>query len=136
MTVQETDVQATASCMACEPMTGQEGDVQHVLSRMVDDLRWILSQPAGSLVWRGTQRDLAELVHTVWLTQELTDTLGRPRSQADLAQQAFAACGRRLPHCLSAYIAKAGQRRNPRLTLLCRYAAHPPLGRQQLVTRP
>lgn len=65
-------------------------------------LRWIISQPPGSVQWLSTQRDLVELVAWVGSRRLIRDFRGMPMSQRLLARLAFAAvglpCPRRLSH--------------------------------------
>ena len=51
---------------------------QEAMGRMTADLQWLIGQPSGSLTWTGTQRDLVEMVHLVWMRNAVTDRQGRP----------------------------------------------------------
>lgn len=91
------------------------------LDRMAADLEWLLSLPAGSVAWLGTQRDLVEMVHLVWQQRKLIDTLGLPLSQAELARRAFAAVGRRLPTRLTRVVSDLGERLSDDRSMVRRY---------------
>lgn len=67
-------------------------------------LSWLIRQPAGSVEWKGTSRDLVELVSVVGEQREITDRRGYPLSQCKLASLAFSAVGMKPPAKLSAVV--------------------------------
>ncbi len=96
---------------------------RQVLRQMSDDVRWLIAQPADSWIWVSSQRDLVDLIHTVWLQQTITDDLVRPLSQAKLCQLAFAAVGLPMPSNVASIVRKVCNRSNERLSMLYRYEA-------------
>lgn len=64
-------------------------------------MSWLISQPAGGVMWRSTQRDLVELVALVASKREIRDRRGFPLSQRELARRAFTAVGLPVPRDLS-----------------------------------
>ncbi len=91
------------------------------LSRMTDDLAWLIGQPAGRVGWTGTQRGLVEMVHLVWQQRRLVDTQGCPYTQAQLAREAFAAVGRRVPGSLTRIVGDLAERVSDDCSMLSRY---------------
>jgi hypothetical protein len=103
------------------------------LQAIEDDVSRLLEQPAGSLTWLSTVSDLLELVHTAWLTGHFYDSLRRPMTFTDMARRAFAVVGRPLPKNHRYLLMKTRQRRDPRRSMLARYALNPPLTLARLV---
>lgn len=60
-------------------------------------LQWLIMQPAGSVEWHSTKRDLVELVAIVAERRLIKDDRGLPLSQRKLAQLAFTAVGMKSP---------------------------------------
>ncbi len=91
------------------------------LKQMTADLQWLITQPAGSLQWTGTQRDLVEMIHLVCTQRTLVDAQGRPHTQQGLARLAFAAIGRHVPVSLPRIVSLVQNRQTPQLSMLYRY---------------
>lgn len=96
---------------------------QQALRQMTDDLRWLLSQPAGCVTWTATKRDLVELAHWVWTQQTLLDDRGRPMARNQLVRRAFAAVGLPTPASVATIVALIQNRLSERLSMLFRYEA-------------
>ena len=94
---------------------------QAALQRMVADMRWLIAQRPGSLRWTGTQRDLVEMVHLVWLQHSIIDNRGCPYTRRRLAAMAFAAVGRAVPGSLSRIVSFVSARVSPELSMVSRY---------------
>lgn len=63
----------------------------------VEYLGWLIRQPAGSVTWKGTQRDLVELVVLVAERRKLVDDRGFPLSMQRLTNLACRAVGMKPP---------------------------------------
>lgn len=96
---------------------------QQALRQMTDDLRWLLSQPLGSVTWTATKRDLLELVHWVWTQHSLLDDRGRPMTRSQLVGRAFTAVGLPIPTGVATIVAQIKDRLSERLSMLYRYEA-------------
>lgn len=86
---------------------------------MTDDLRRIIAAAPGTISWRRSQRDLAELVHRVWLTGAISDELGRPAEQKWLADRAFTAVGLPVPRRVASVVWDACHRPERIMLLSC-----------------
>ena len=94
---------------------------QEAMGRMTADLQWLIGQPSGSLTWTGTQRDLVEMVHLVWMRNAVTDRQGRPCTQNELARRAFRAVGRPVPPSLPRIVSRVQNRVTAGLSMVERY---------------
>lgn len=88
------------------------------LQQLEGILAYIITQPAGSVAWHGTTRDLIELVSLVGRQHLLVDSLGRPYTQVALARLAFKATGLHMPKSFSSQVRLIRNRANPNLSLL------------------
>lgn len=73
----------------------------------------LLSRSTGSVTWRGTHRDLVELVARVAATYELRDSRGYPFTIAALTRRAYHAVGLTPPHHVAAIIYQIRHRLKP-----------------------
>ncbi len=104
-----------------EKMNARLRSRNQALEKMADDLEWLIGEPPGRWLWTGTQRDLAELVHRVWMQRRLYDDRALPYTQRQLARRAFSAVGREMPRWLTRIICDTEQRYDADLSLTARY---------------
>ncbi|HBN47333.1 MAG TPA: hypothetical protein DD401_07060 [Prevotella sp.] len=89
--------------------------------RLTADVRRLVDQPPRSVVWHRTKTDLVEMIHLAWLTHEIHDEYGRPRSQQDLARRAFRAVGLEMPRHLTHWVWKINNRVSDHRSVLRTY---------------
>lgn len=94
---------------------------QRALTRMGRDLQWLIAQPAGSLKWAGTRRDLVEMANLVWMQRTIVDDRGCPYSRRALVRRAFAVVGLPVPANIERVVMRIRERVTPELSMLSRY---------------
>jgi hypothetical protein len=94
---------------------------RRVLKQMTEDVRWLMAQPAESVGWTSTQRDLLELVQVAWTQKTLTDEQGRLLTRKVICDKTFGAVGYPVPVNVAGIIRRMMGRRKAYLTLVHRY---------------
>lgn len=88
------NMEKTKNTICAPPMNAAASPMARILS----DVRWLMSQPRGSLVWMGTQRDLVEMVNIAWMQRAVIDSQGRPCTRKAMADRIFSVVGRVVAH--------------------------------------
>lgn len=99
----------------------QEAERQQALDSFDQQLRRIISHQPGTATWRGTSRDLVEMVDLVASRQSICDDRGIPLSRMELARKAFAATGLHLPAHVSSVVQRIRNRTSTSHSLLVRW---------------
>ena len=94
---------------------------ERAMQCMVDDVRWLMEQPAGSATWEGSQNDLIDLIDSVWAQRSILDGRGRPVTRKALADRVFRAVGLTCPARLAQAVWDVRNRRIPEHSMVRRY---------------
>ena len=112
------NMEKTKNTICAPPMNAAASPMARILS----DVRWLMAQPRGSLVWMGTQRDLVEMVNIAWMQRAVIDSQGRPCTRKAMADRIFSVVGRPTPNHIARIVSRIGERCSPDLSMLARYA--------------
>ena len=94
---------------------------ERAMQQMADDVRWLLSRPAGSVKWERSQNDLIDLIDSVWSMRVITGRGGKLMTRKAMAEKVVGTVGRTCPKRLTQAVWDVRNRRLPEHSMMRKY---------------